>query len=68
MIKQCEQKCGAVATVYAMGPFAGDWAGYYCQPCAAALKFQITNYLDVSPEEVTHQFPAGGEDEPKEVA
>ena len=25
----CEN-CGAKATVYAMGPYAGDWAGYYC--------------------------------------
>lgn len=25
----CEN-CGAKATVYAMGPYAGDWGGRYC--------------------------------------
>lgn len=29
----CEQGCGRIATVYAGGPFAGDWAGYYCVDC-----------------------------------
>lgn len=28
-MKTCET-CGGKATVYAMGPYAGDWAGRYC--------------------------------------
>ena len=28
-MKTCEN-CGGVATVYAMGRYAGDWAGRYC--------------------------------------
>lgn len=30
LMKTCEN-CGAEATVYAMGPYSGDWAGYYCE-------------------------------------
>jgi hypothetical protein len=41
----CNQNCGATATVYAIDPRPGGWAGYYCTPCAAALRFQITDYL-----------------------
>lgn len=43
--KACEQQCHKPADVYAGGPKAGDWAGYYCQPCAEALKFVIFNTL-----------------------
>lgn len=39
--KKCEQQCGANATVYAGGPKAGDWAGFYCEPCVDALKFIV---------------------------
>lgn len=46
MRSKCEQQCGQDATVYAMGPFAGDWAGRYCEPCAKALRFQITDRFD----------------------
>lgn len=28
-MKTCEN-CKGKATVYAMGPRAGDWGGYYC--------------------------------------
>lgn len=38
----CEQRCGAEATVYAMG---SDWGGRYCEPCAKKLGFRITDYL-----------------------
>lgn len=31
--KLCEQSCGAIATVYAGGSSANDWAGYYCENC-----------------------------------
>jgi hypothetical protein len=24
--------CTAEATVYAMGPYSGDWGGWYCDP------------------------------------
>jgi hypothetical protein len=33
----CEQCAKAPATVYAMGPYAGDWGGRYCAPCADRL-------------------------------
>lgn len=46
---KCEQNCGAKATVYAMGPRAGDWAGRYCEPCAKELGFTITDRLPVPP-------------------
>ena len=29
-LKVCDN-CNAKATVYAMGPYAGDWGGYYCE-------------------------------------
>jgi hypothetical protein len=41
----CEQGCGAVATVYAMGRLAGDWGGRYCESCAKALGFVVTDRL-----------------------
>jgi len=41
MIRKCDQGCGEVATVYAGGRGAGDWAGYYCEPCQKALRFEI---------------------------
>lgn len=44
--KPCEQQCHKTADVYAGGPKAGDWAGYYCQPCAEALKFVIFDHLN----------------------
>ncbi len=31
MTKTCEN-CGAIAEVYAMGRYSGDWGGYYCEP------------------------------------
>jgi hypothetical protein len=40
---KCGQKCGKTATVYAMDRLPGGWAGYYCEPCAKALNFQITD-------------------------
>lgn len=43
--KACEQGCHNPAQCYAMGPYAGDWGGYYCFDCAKALKFNITDYL-----------------------
>lgn len=45
MTEPCEQRCGAEATVYAMGRGAGAWGGRYCEPCAHALDFQITDRL-----------------------
>jgi hypothetical protein len=44
-IRKCEQNCEQEAEVYAMGPFAGDWAGWYCEPCAKALGFRITDRI-----------------------
>ena len=32
-MKLCEQGCNKIATVYAGGLFASDWAGYYCDDC-----------------------------------
>jgi len=46
----CEQRCGAEATVYAVGPGAGDWGGRYCVPCAAKLGFTVTDFLRRSVE------------------
>ena len=42
---QCEQKCGEVATVYALDPIPGGWGGRYCVPCAAALRFTVVDHL-----------------------
>ena len=47
----CEQKCGAKATVYAGGRGAGDWAGKYCEPCAKALRFDVWDRYAVKPTE-----------------
>lgn len=47
--RRCEQQCGAPATVYGGGPKAGDWAGWYCEPCIKALKFRIWDR--VTPEQ-----------------
>jgi len=41
----CEQRCGETATVYAMDPQPGGWGGYYCKPCAEALRYRITDRL-----------------------
>ena len=41
----CEQCKIRPATVYAMGPGAGDWGGRYCQECADALGFTIQEKL-----------------------
>lgn len=46
MRRKCEQHCGADAAVYAMGPKAGDWAGWYCIPCQEALKFHVTDRIE----------------------
>lgn len=45
IVRKCEQRCGAAATVYAMGSAAGDWGGYYCEPCANELGFIVTDRL-----------------------
>ena len=49
MIRKCDQGCGEVATVYAGGRGAGDWAGFYCEPCQKALRFEV---WDIHPEGV----------------
>jgi hypothetical protein len=41
----CEQHCGRPAEVYAVDSLPNGWGGRYCRPCAAALKFQITDIL-----------------------
>ena len=41
ILRNCDQCCVAVATVYAGDNIAGGWAGYYCEPCQKALRFQI---------------------------
>jgi hypothetical protein len=45
MTPMCEQRCGAVATVYAMDKNPGGWGGRYCEPCARALGFMVTDRL-----------------------
>ena len=47
----CEQQCGSEATVYAIDRLPGGWGGRYCQPCADALAFLVTDVL--KDEEVT---------------
>lgn len=42
---KCEQQCGAEATVYAIDPQPGGWGGRYCEPCATALRFRVTDRL-----------------------
>ena len=44
----CEQCRSNPATVYAMGPYAGDWGGRYCQECADALGFTIQEKLTMT--------------------
>lgn len=39
--RACEQRCGSVATVFAIDPCPNGWGGHYCQPCADSLKFQV---------------------------
>jgi hypothetical protein len=41
----CGQNCGQTATVYAMDRLPGGWGGWYCEPCAKGLDFQITDRL-----------------------
>ena len=43
-LKVCEN-CDAKATVYAMGPYAGDWGGRYCES-HLPIGFQITDRFD----------------------
>jgi hypothetical protein len=43
--RDCGQRCGAPATVYAVDPHPGGWGGRYCVPCAEALRFQIVDRL-----------------------
>jgi hypothetical protein len=43
--RACEQRCGKPSEVYAMDSGAGGWGGWYCQPCATALRFTITDRL-----------------------
>ena len=45
LVNACEQQCGNEATVYAIDPIPGGWGGRYCQPCAADLRFQVTDRL-----------------------
>jgi hypothetical protein len=45
MTRSCEQKCGQNATVYALDRGAGGWGGYYCEPCAEALRFMVVDRL-----------------------
>jgi hypothetical protein len=45
-IRKCGQHCGANAEVYAGGPNAWDWAGYYCEPCQKILRFVVFHRLD----------------------
>lgn len=47
-ITPCEQQCGKIAEVYAMDRYAGGWGGNYCQPCADALRFVVTDVYDTS--------------------
>jgi len=42
----CEQQCGNPATVYAGLPYAGDWAGYFCDDCATKLRMHVWNRYD----------------------
>lgn len=44
--RQCEQRCGDVATVYAVDRGADGWGGAYCARCAATLRFTILDRLD----------------------
>jgi hypothetical protein len=41
--RKCEQQCGKEATTYAIDPLPGGWGGYYCQPCAEAMRFQVVD-------------------------
>lgn len=43
--RKCEQDCPNPATVYAMDPFPGGWAGHYCDACAKALGFTVVDRL-----------------------
>ena len=43
-LKVCDN-CNAKATVYAMGPYAGDWGGRYCES-HLPIGFQITDRFD----------------------
>lgn len=43
--RECGQRCGRPAAVYAIDPLPGGWGGRYCEPCARALKFTITDRL-----------------------
>jgi hypothetical protein len=42
---ECAQLCGKQATVYAIDPHPGGWGGRYCEPCAKALRFKVTDRL-----------------------
>lgn len=44
-VRQCEQACSNPATVYAIDPIPGGWAGHYCDSCAKALKFTVVDRL-----------------------
>lgn len=46
MTHDCGQRCGEPATVYAIDPIPGGWGGWYCEPCAHALRFQITDRIE----------------------
>jgi hypothetical protein len=43
--RKCEQGCTEAATVYAIDPIPGGWAGHYCDACAKALKFTVVDRL-----------------------
>lgn len=43
MTRRCQ--CGTLASVYAMGPYPGDWGDYYCLNCKP-IDFTITDYIN----------------------
>ena len=53
--RRCEQRCGAPATVYGGGRKAGDWAGWYCEPCITKLGFQIWDRVTPSEQPETDE-------------
>lgn len=51
--RDCEQKCGNLATAYAGGRSANDWAGYYCDTCTERLGFQVFDRYEPNPSPTT---------------
>ena len=44
-VRKGEQGCSEAATVYAIDPIPGGWAGHYCQSCAKGLGFRVVEHL-----------------------